>query len=739
MLRDNPPRRSRGIGNSRGPLILELRSCVPSCIQKGVRIAFAAGLLACFGLQAVCASSTPAPAALTVQRSTRVFPHRFNVHPDGATVAANQTQRFEVTDAQGKTVAVHWNISGLGCSGLTCGTIDDQGVYRTPSTLPHPGVVILEGVLDSNPNYSVLTQIELVPAAKTGGSPKGSPSGGRPREDRGVTPAPAQVATAEPQTIPNPSGEQNLARNTVLPPLPAAVAAAPVVERQFVARAPAQPSQPTVTRPLPVIEGNNVAAEHSVLPLPNAVAASPTLASPRLERQTARASQPPPTPNATAPLPVIEAAHVAPGHSLPPLPNAVAAAPVAERQVIARASPLPPLPSATVPLPAVDNKSVGPQNISPRHPVPSLPSAAAAGPSAKTQTIELDSMTPGSVTVRVPVNEAKNAPSGHLPPPAPSASTATPAVQTQIVARASVPPPLSNITVASPAIAGTEGNSRGNAEGNNRGNNAAAGHVLTPSNTIAAAPSAETKIVAHNTAPLPSAKLPSPVAIDAKTSFEQMPKTTVRITAPVAGMNVASRGILQPLQDEAAASSAVTTAPDAPIVTYRDGQLTIDAKNSTLAEVLRLVAEKSGAKIEVPPGSGLERIYEHAGPGPAQDVLVRLLNGSAYDFIIVSSPQTPNAPAQILLSLRGAEPPASPAVASVSQVTSAAVQPKPDGSNPYLWTPPASAPLFSNGASDPVVQRLPAVAPPDKPIPPDQLEQMLKDYSKQLRGGPPPQ
>lgn len=134
MLRDDPPRRGRGIGNSRGPLILELRSCVPSCIQKGVRIAFAAGLLACFGLQAVCASSTPAPAALTVQRSTRVFPHRFNVHPDGATVAANQTQRFEVTDAQGKTVAVHWNISGLGCSGRACGTIDDGSLSNAVYT-----------------------------------------------------------------------------------------------------------------------------------------------------------------------------------------------------------------------------------------------------------------------------------------------------------------------------------------------------------------------------------------------------------------------------------------------------------------------------------------------------------------------------------------------------------------------------------------------------------------------------
>jgi hypothetical protein len=104
MLRDTPPTRGRGIGDSREPLVLQLQ--LRSCIQIGVRIAIAVSLLTGFGLQALCASTAPAPAALTVQRSTRVFPHRFNVHPDGATVAVNQAQRFEVTDAQGKTVAV---------------------------------------------------------------------------------------------------------------------------------------------------------------------------------------------------------------------------------------------------------------------------------------------------------------------------------------------------------------------------------------------------------------------------------------------------------------------------------------------------------------------------------------------------------------------------------------------------------------------------------------------------------
>jgi len=724
MLRDTPPTRGRGIGDSREPLVLQLQ--LRSCIQIGVRIAIAVSLLTGFGLQALCASTAPAPAALTVQRSTRVFPHRFNVHPDGATVAVNQAQRFEVTDAQGKTVAVHWNVSGLGCSGLACGTIDDQGVYRTPSKLPHPGVVILEGVLDSNPNYSVLTQIDLVAAAGTGETPSGS---------AGVTAAPAEVAIAAAQTIPNLAGQQNLSRNTALPPLPNAVAAAPVVERQIVSRAAPSP-QPNVTRPLPVIEGNNFAPEHSLLPLPNAVAASPTLASSTLERPVGRASQPPPTPNVAAPLPAIETNRVVPGHSLPPLPTAVAAAPVAERQVIARATPAPSLPDITRPLPAAEKEN---KSVSPRHPVPSPPAAVPAGPSAKTQSIDLESMAPpASVTVRVPVNQAVTAPPGHLQPPLPNPSNAPPAIPPQIVARASISPTLSNAAVPSPAIGGIETKNieaKNSEAKNSEGKNVASGRLLPPPSAVAATPLTDIQTVARNTAPLPS-----PLATDRKPASEQISKTTVRVTAPVAGANVASRAILLPLPDDAAASPAVKTAPDAPIVTYRDGQLTIDAKNSTLADVLRLVAVKSGAKIEVPPGSGLERIYEHAGPGPAQDVLVRLLNGSAYDFIIVSSPQTPNAPAQVLLSLRGAEPPASAAVAAtqVSQV-SAPVEPKPSGGNPYLWTPPTSAPMFSNGESDPVPQRLPAVAPPTEPIAPEVLEQMLKDYGKQLRGAPPPQ
>src|ERR1700690_195010 len=352
MLRDNRPKRDCGTGNSRKRVNLELLSC----IQRGVRIVLAVGLVAGCEWHALGASTNPAPAALTVQRSTRVFPHKFTVHPDGATVAANQTQRFEVTDAQGNAVAVHWNVSGLDCSGMACGTIDSDGVYRTPSALPHPQVIILEGVLDSNPNYSVLTQVELVPAATASGNSSGSP-------------ALAQAAPAKTQAMPRLAEQQNLARgrNTVVPPLPNAIAAAPVVAPvlgpQTIARASLSPP-PNVTRPMPVIEASNVAPEHSysLPPLPTAIAAAPMV-----ERQiTGRASQPPPTPNATAPLPVIETGHAAPTHSysLPPLPTAVAAAPIAEKQIIARTPP-PPQPNVTAPPRVAGGESTSPSQSSP--------------------------------------------------------------------------------------------------------------------------------------------------------------------------------------------------------------------------------------------------------------------------------------------------------------------------------------------------------------------------------------
>src|ERR1700687_1189956 len=291
MLRDTPARCGRGIGDSRRPSILELLAC----LRGRPRRAVTRGLLACFGLDGLWAS-------------TRAVPHRLTVHPNGATVAANQTQQFEVTDAEGRSVAVHWNISGLGCSGLACGSIDDQGVYRTPSSLPQPPVVTLEGVLVSDPSYSVLTQIRLEDAIAVT-----------------VSPASAHVATGKTQQFAALMvGTQNVASRAELPPLPHAVAAAPVVARQ------------------------NLASSAGLLPLPNAVAAAPVVA----RQNVASSAGLLPLPHAVAAALVVGRQNVASSAGLPPLPHAVAAAPLIARQNVARSAVLLPLPDEVAAAPA---------------------------------------------------------------------------------------------------------------------------------------------------------------------------------------------------------------------------------------------------------------------------------------------------------------------------------------------------------------------------------------------------
>lgn len=169
----------------------------------------------------------------------------------------------------------------------------------------------------------------------------------------------------------------------------------------------------------------------------------------------------------------------------------------------------------------------------------------------------------------------------------------------------------------------------------------------------------------------------------------------------------------------AAAPVALRLSTRGPLVAYQGGQLTIDAENCTLAAVLQLVAEKTGAVIEVPPGSGLDRIVEHAGPGPANDVLTQLLNGSTFNFIIVDSPQYPDEPVQVLLSVKrgSSDIPVTAPVESAAVAAAAEAAPSdPDAFVPVVVPQPVSA-----------------TAPPKEQLSPEEVEQMMKDKARQIR------
>jgi hypothetical protein len=105
---------------------------------------------------------------------------------------------------------------------------------------------------------------------------------------------------------------------------------------------------------------------------------------------------------------------------------------------------------------------------------------------------------------------------------------------------------------------------------------------------------------------------------------------------------------------QAAPAPLATNLPSATgsIVTYQNGQLAINATNETLANVLRLVAKKTGATIDIPPGTGLERIVVHAGPASPSDVLRQLLKGSRFNFVLIGYEKRPNDLQQVLLTPR---------------------------------------------------------------------------------------
>jgi len=77
--------------------------------------------------------------------------------------------------------------------------------------------------------------------------------------------------------------------------------------------------------------------------------------------------------------------------------------------------------------------------------------------------------------------------------------------------------------------------------------------------------------------------------------------------------------------------------------------LFIQASNSSLDQILTEVALKTGAKLE---GMGAdERIFGSYGPGPARDVLNKLLEGSGYNILMVGD-LGGGAPRRIVLSGR---------------------------------------------------------------------------------------
>ncbi|HEY1939132.1 MAG TPA: hypothetical protein VGJ33_14460 [Candidatus Angelobacter sp.] len=95
-----------------------------------------------------------------------------------------------------------------------------------------------------------------------------------------------------------------------------------------------------------------------------------------------------------------------------------------------------------------------------------------------------------------------------------------------------------------------------------------------------------------------------------------------------------------------------TGPPVPPVVSYRDGMLTVQALNSTLSSVLSAIRNKTGIEFE-----GAENIPERVaismGPAPEGDVLSAILAGSRYDYLAIGRADNPAIVQRVILTMKG--------------------------------------------------------------------------------------
>jgi hypothetical protein len=135
-------------------------------------------------------------------------------------------------------------------------------------------------------------------------------------------------------------------------------------------------------------------------------------------------------------------------------------------------------------------------------------------------------------------------------------------------------------------------------------------------------------------------------------------------------------------------------------IDFTGGALTIRADNSSLSAILHQVASKSGMQIEGL--SGDERVFGAFGPGAPRDVLADLLNGTAYNLVLLGDLSN-GAPRELILTPAthgGAASAPAPQMASdeaSNEQETAEVPPPPQQEVP----PPAATPPPTPGVKTP--------------------------------------
>ena len=116
-----------------------------------------------------------------------------------------------------------------------------------------------------------------------------------------------------------------------------------------------------------------------------------------------------------------------------------------------------------------------------------------------------------------------------------------------------------------------------------------------------------------------------------------------------AGPGAQAPGMGQPTQP--AVQPSPLGPPVAPVVTYRDGLLSVQALNSNLSSVVTAIRNKTGIEFEGAEGIS-ERVAIALGPAPEGDVLAAIFAGSKYDFLAIGRADSPTIVQKVILTVK---------------------------------------------------------------------------------------
>jgi len=202
----------------------------------------------------------------------------------------------------------------------------------------------------------------------------------------------------------------------------------------------------------------------------------------------------------------------------------------------------------------------------------------------------------------------------------------------------------------------------------------------------------------------------------------------------IPGATVTAPGGSQPPQPVSRPTDSLMGPAVAPVVTYRDGLLTVQALNSNLSSVVTAIRNKTGIEFE-----GAENISERVaislGPAPEGDVLAAIFSGSKYDFVALGRPDSPSTVQRVILTVKNkpgapAEAQAQPRPTQQGEGEEEEVpEEQPNGGDPQD-TPVQPPPVPQ--------QQPPQVENQPQPKSPEQLLQELQQMQKQ-KAPPDPQ